>query len=263
VETNERQATFYDATVAGRGNLFTKVWRAARNAQQEVRAEIGVDRALLDLHRRWLGDLTGKRVLDLGCGRGNVLSLEIAARSDSYLGIDLSKRAIDHLRGRLGAAGLRHANAESVDFLRADFAAEEFDVIYAYSVAHHFKHLGVLLQKLDFCLRPGGAVVTFDPLQTSASVRVARAIYRPFQSDSAWEWPFTTTTLDTVARYFRIEHIQGLMGRAKWTLAVAPFSRRCAIRLGRLWHEIDLREARKPGRGLWRCMQIAMCWRKV
>jgi SAM-dependent methyltransferase len=206
--------------------------------------------------------LSGKKVLDLGCYQGNSLSLFIAERAESYLGVDLSRPAIDRLRAKLEARGLKHAQARAVDFLDPNFTESGFDVIYAYSVAHHFRHFELFLKVLAAKLAPGGIVVTLDPMQTSLPTRMARAAYRPFQSDRDWEWPFTKRTFAEIQRVFEIAAVQGVMGYAKWCLPVSFVSEDLATRTGRNLFARDLKEASTIGPGLWRCMQVAMCWRK-
>ena len=258
---NKRQTVYYESPSDTRGNVPTRIWGRVRDRIEMVRRGLGVDRDVYALHWRWMGDLSGKRVLDLGCNEGNVLSIPIAEKSESYLGIDLSRPAIEKLRNKLREKGLLHADAQAVDFLSDEFTGE-FDVVYAHGVAHHFKHFEVFLKALERRLAPNGIAITLDPLQTSLPVKVARALYRPFQADSEWEWPFTKRTFELIQEYFEIEAVQGIMGHAKWSLLLAPFSREYATRVGSRLHSRDLAEAHRLGRGLWRCMVATMCWRK-
>jgi 2-polyprenyl-3-methyl-5-hydroxy-6-metoxy-1,4-benzoquinol methylase len=261
LDINAEQLKYYEADYSVRGNLASRVWSRIRDRIETLRAELGVEQDILDAHRRWLGDLTGKRVLDLGCFDGNALSIPIAEQADSYLGIDLSPTAIDRLRDKLQAAGLTHADAQAVDFLSADFQGQ-FDVVYAHSVAHHFKHFDSFLESLDAHLAPNGKVVTFDPLQTSVAVRLARALYRPFQSDRDWEWPFKRSTFQQISDRFHINQVQGVMGRTKWALPISFVSRRTAGAIGRVLYAMDTRDATTVGPGLWRCMAVSMLWHK-
>ena len=78
-----------------------------------------------------------------------------------------------------------------MDLFSKDFNDKDFDLIYAYGVLHHFKDFDLLLNKLNDILSPNGEIVCLDPLETSFPIWLLRKIYRPFQSDSNWEWPFT------------------------------------------------------------------------
>jgi len=207
---------------------MTQIWRKMRRAQQEYRKTLGIDHTVHEKHWEWMGDLSDKHVLDLGCYSGNELSLEIAQKSKTYLGIDLSAPAIEVLKKDLKDAQMSHAKAEAVDFLHEDFQNQyknHFDVIYAHSVAHHFA-------------------------------------YRPFQSDRDWEFPFGRNTFKQINEYFNIKNMQGIMGSAKWGVFVYLFNKDLGVKLGEKLKEKDGRNASKTGWGLWKCLQVTMCWTK-
>lgn len=259
---NRAQAEYYDSRTASRGNPVTRLWRRARQSQERVRKAVGIQDTILDLHRDWLGDLSDRRVLDLGCHAGNALSLEIAARAGEYLGVDLSREGIERLEQRLHERGIDGARARAVDFLSDEFDEPPFDVVYAHSVVHHFEHLDAFLDRLHDVVVPGGLVVTLDPLQTSVPVRLVRAAYRPFQSDRAWEWPLDRRSFDLIRSRFRIESVQGVLGSAKWCLPLAAVDESWAARVGRRLHRRDMARANRVGAPLWGCMQVTMRWRR-
>ena len=264
IEINEKQRAFYESEHSKRGNVATRIWSNARNSMMKVRRELQITPLLYDLHLKWLGDVKGKRVLDLGCYSGNSLSLHLATESAFYIGIDLSEPAIEKLRQKIRERNLPHADARPLDFLAPDFPYEPFDIIYAYSVMHHFQHFDAFLKVLRERLVPGGRVVTMDPMQTAWSMWLARKLYRPFQSDANWEWPFSKKSFQMIEKYFHIEAIQGVMGYSKFAVPIAlvPGATEIAKRLGKHWHQKDLELSRQQGRGLWRCMQVAMFLRR-
>jgi SAM-dependent methyltransferase len=260
LEINREQKAFYEKKVEQKRRLnpVMKLWEAWRDRVYRIWEGIGVFDDVLRLHREWVGDLAGKRVLDLGCYTGNRLSLELASKSRFYLGIDLSQNALSKLRERLDGAGIKHAEVRAVDFLSKDFDYEPFDLIYCNAVLHHFKDFDLVMSLLSQRLAPGGRIVSFDPLETAPVVRFVRWIYRPFQTNAAWEWPFRQHNFDTIQKYFRIEEIQGVVGRSKWVLPLAalPVFSDFTIRLGRRLHATDLRESRQLDSRLWRCMSV-------
>lgn len=253
---NEEQATFYD-NIEKPGNLVTRLWHFARRRIERTRRLLQQDTYLSDLHRKWLGNLEAKSVLDLGASSGNPLSLEIARASRQYLAIDLSAAAIGQLQARLESEGLSHASARVVDFLAPDFD-EKFDVVYAKSVMHHFRYFEDFLQILREKLNPGGFVVSYDPLQTDWVGRGLRAAYRPFQSDKEWEWPFTRHSLETIQRYFTVANIAGFSGKVKWVFPLAVLSPELAAKVGRPLLASDKAQAVAIGPELYRCWQVAM-----
>ncbi len=254
---NRAQEAFYSGERSS--GTLGGVWRSVRRRLDRLRSTLGIKEEIYDLHRAWLGDLAGKRVLDLGCYSGNALSLELAESSGSYLGIDLAAAAIETLRARL--AHVDSARVEAMDFLELP-AGERFDVIYAYSVLHHFRHLGAALDRVERHLEPGGLLVTYDPLETSLPIWAARRVYRPFQPDSAWEWPFGRAAVRQLTGRFEPVGIRGVLGRAKWALPLSVMAPRAAASLGRRWNASDRASAVRPGRRLWTCLHLTMCLRR-
>jgi len=243
---NKAQRDYYDhADGAGESEVngfATNLWRRWRGRALSVFEDAAMDRSLSEVHLRWLPrDLSRSKVLDLGVGYGNPLSITLAKAAGSYVAIDLSPRLVDHFQRQLDRAGAPNARALVADFLSEEFAERDFDLVYARAVFHHFKYFDAFLENLHGRLAPGGVVVTLDdPIETWAPMKVLRAAYRPFQTDASWEYPFTRATLRRIERFFTIERAQGTYDSSKWAIPlgiVAPkFARRCATR----WHEKDL-----------------------
>ena len=221
VKANDRQREFYNSTQQARKSFPTKVWFKFRNEFLDpFRKNFNIKSRVYDQHKIWLGDLSDKKVLDLGCLRGNALSIYMAKNAKEYIGIDLSDKAIENLSRKLKRADSRNAKAIAIDFLSPDFKDKDFDVIYAYGVLHHFENFEVLINRLKEKLKPGGSVISYDPLDTSVPLRVLRKMYRPFQSDKDWEWPFTKGTIREIERQFQIEEIRGILGKSKYGLLI-------------------------------------------
>lgn len=259
VVSRKTQEDVTSKSLEAQGNVITRLWRRVRWRLWSIRNELGIDAQIYDLHWEWMGNLSEKSVLDLGCFSGNTLSLAIAEKSKSYLGIDLSEVAIQELSRKLDEHGFSHAQAKAVDFLSDDFGTETYDIIYAQSVLHHFKYFDAFLKKLASHLAPGGRIISYDPMQTALSLRIARGLYRPFQSDSAWEWPFKKTTFAVIKRHFNIVAMQGVLGYAKWALLISLFNMKAAIKLGKKWHAGDFAQARNLNHRLWSCVHVTLC----
>lgn len=259
-EINKRQKEFYQSFEK---NSATKLWYALRNGiLTKFRKSVGIEKVVVQQHYEWIGDITGKKVLDLGCYAGNSLSMYLAQNSLEYIGIDLSEPAIQNLNKRL--ANIPTANAYAVDFLSDEFKEKDFDLIYAYAVLHHFKDIDELIEKLNEKLAPKGKIVSYDPTTTSKPVWLLRSLYRPFQSDKDWEWPFTEKTISKFEKAFRVIDRRGTLGKSKWffLLNFLPYSDEKRLDKGKKWHEEDWQKSRTSRKRFLECMQVSLFMEK-
>lgn len=261
LELNKKQAEFYDENIyvhREKENFLVRLWGDTRDKFHQFRYDIGIMQTSDDLHELWLGDLSDKKVLDLGVGGGNALSVSIASRCKEYHAIDLSEKLAAQFQEKLTAKGLSHAFSYKADFLADEFAQKDFDIIYALGVAHHFEDFDLFLETAQNKLKTGGKMITYDPLNTFFFSRIIRAAFRPFQNDAAWEWPFEKKNFELIQKRFKLESVQGTYGRAKWAFPLLFINKKMAITYGRKAHQKDLQESNKVGAPLFRCLQVTM-----
>lgn len=104
---------------------------------------------------RLVGDVSGRRILDAGCGSGP-LSAAIRAKGAVVTGFDVSAAMVDLARQRLG---------EDADLHVADlgaplpFADAEFDDVVASLVLHYLEDWAGPLSELHRVLKPGGRLI--------------------------------------------------------------------------------------------------------
>ncbi|MGW1520863.1 class I SAM-dependent methyltransferase [Streptomyces sp. NPDC002287] len=97
----------------------------------------------------------GKRVLDLGMGKGDNLA-HVAGTGASAVGVDISARQVDAARERFGdVIEAHHTRAE--EYLTGREA--EFDSVYSVFGAVWFTDPAVLLPLVRRALKPGGRFV--------------------------------------------------------------------------------------------------------
>jgi protein-L-isoaspartate O-methyltransferase len=121
---------------------------------------------------RFLGDLTehvlhlaglarGMRVLDVGCGPGDLtfLAARLVGPEGMVIGVDISPEAIGVARKRAEAAGLTN-----VQFLTQDLSdtelilAEPVDALIGRLVLQYFPDPALVLRRLLTYVKPGGVV---------------------------------------------------------------------------------------------------------
>jgi SAM-dependent methyltransferase len=113
-------------------------------------------RLVLDgAHLALLGDVTGKRILDSGCGEGRFARM-LAERGATVTAFDLSERMIEHAR-RLEAEnplGIDYQVADMTDLSRFNDAS--FDGVVAYLSIIDVEDYERATREITRALRPGG-----------------------------------------------------------------------------------------------------------
>ncbi len=110
-------------------------------------------------HVALCGDVTGLRLLDVGCGNG-YFSREMAARGARVTGIDISPRMIAHATERETAAplGIAYQAMDAADVSSA-FAPGSFDIATSCMALQDMPQIAGVLSAVHRTLRPGGRFV--------------------------------------------------------------------------------------------------------
>ncbi len=262
LDTNTRQRNYYEFETTTNfkhgGNVATALWDKLRNYQYRMLEEIGLTDQIYELHKEWMGDLTNKKVLDLGCHTGNILSEYIAKNAKEYYAVDLSSSALLQLQGTLADAGINSGHFISVDILSDSFSERDFDIIYAKDIFHHFKYIEVFLERLQKITKLGGSIITFDPLNTYLPMKIFRYFYRFLQKDKDWEFPFTKQTVSLIQKYFDIINSAGTMGKTKKAFLLYVFSKKTAITKSKDWQYQDLYNTSIASSSFWSFLGVAL-----
>jgi SAM-dependent methyltransferase len=231
IKLNRKQAEFYDSIhgaqeKSGHGgysenhkaNWITRFWANLRYRQQEALKESGVQNRVRSSHEKWCNMKAGGSFLEIGCFSGSFFTFELAKISGDYLGVELSSRAVDSLNNQFLVKGLASkAKAQAVDFLTLE-SGKKFDLIYGFGVLHHFENPEALFSKIASVAKPGALLVFAEPSEVNSLYRIIRSVYRPLQSDAAWEWPFSHKTVGELNSKFQM--IQGF-GWGRWSLLLS------------------------------------------
>ena len=121
----------------------------------------------------------GKKILDLGCGRGEFLRGFIRCGLNGF-GVDRSLTA----KSICPEAEILQSDLEEAQLPYQD---NSFDVVFSKSVLEHFYYPEKIVQQIQRVLNPGGLVITMVPDWQS--------VYKTFYKDYTHRTPFTCTSL--------------------------------------------------------------------
>ena len=121
---------------------------------------------------RRLEPLEGRRILDLGCGKGR-FARRLQESGAIVMGIDLSHRMLNEAEGfdRVRGSGRR-----------LPFAKAKFDSVIAVDVFQHLPAVDEVIGEADRVLRPGGLLLIIDKNASSWNDR------RPYLPNVAVKW---------------------------------------------------------------------------
>jgi ubiquinone/menaquinone biosynthesis C-methylase UbiE len=104
----------------------------------------------------------GPRILELGCGEGN-LTLELASHGLDLTAIDLSPERIERARSRARGLNLGvQPNWIVADLNAFSLPKNGFDCVVAHDSLHHILHLGHLCEEVTQALKPDGRFIIMD-----------------------------------------------------------------------------------------------------
>lgn len=142
------------------------------HAPQELARLVEQNRFMGDLTAHTLrlaGIVPGMRILDIGCGAGDVsfLAAEMVGPQGMVIGVDRSAEAIAMAQQRKEQANLDYVNFKAADL--ADFSLERtVDALIGRFVLMYFPEAAAMLRRLLALVKPGGVVVFQEMDMTAA-----------------------------------------------------------------------------------------------
>jgi len=193
-------------------------WERAEIARSSVEATLTADDALrvsantfaryaspppdtaypLEYAYHQLGDVTGLRVVDFGCGSGANTAL-LAGRGAHVWGIDISKDLLRLADRRLAVSG-RDGEATFIAGSAHDlpFPDNSIDVVFGMAILHHLD-LDLVSREVRRVLKPGGRAIFKEPVRNSAVIRFLRSLVPYRKPDIS---PFERPLIDEELRRF-------------------------------------------------------------
>lgn len=114
-----------------------------------------------------LPELTGKSVLDLGCGCGKNCLDFIRRGAERVVGIDISERMLDTARTEAAHDGIEYRRLSMEDISALDM---KFDLVYSSLAIHYVEDLAMLMRDICGLLNEGGMLLFSQehPIVTAA-----------------------------------------------------------------------------------------------
>lgn len=116
--------------------------------------------------KKMLGDISGKKILDLGCGYGNIEPYLISSGAKYVLGIDSSEKMIEtaNKENKLENVEYKLLRIENLKYVH-----ETFDIVISSLAFHYVEDFDKLLKDIYAHLNPCGILIfsQWTPLSTA------------------------------------------------------------------------------------------------
>jgi SAM-dependent methyltransferase len=162
-----------------------------------------------------LGDLKGRRVLDLGCGLGEA-AVYFALQGAQVTACDLSPKMLE----KASAVAVFFGTSLTIQCATSEgtgLPAGAFDVVYAGNLLHHVD-VTRTLDEIRRVLAPGGLLVSWDPLAHNPVIGVYRRLAASVRTPD--EHPLRLKDLDAFRQRFL-----GVQYRTFWFMTLLVFLR--------------------------------------
>lgn len=99
----------------------------------------------------------GERLLDVGCGTGNLLNELSSKYEGSFYGVDLSEKMIEEAKNKLSSDNLKVGDVHSLPF-----KDNYFDYVISTEAFHHYRNQEKALWEMKRVAKNSGEVIVSD-----------------------------------------------------------------------------------------------------
>ena len=186
--THQREAAFHDAW-AGSTPIDNVLVRECFEVPTAMENRFILSR---------MGDLKGKRLLDLGAGLGES-SVYFALQGAQVTMTDISPGMVQTGRELARKYGVEIEGIVS-QAENLFVPGETYDFVYIANTIHHVRDRDGLFQKIHRALKPGGRFFSYDPVAYNPAINVYRRMATKVRTED--ESPLTLRDLRLARKYF-------------------------------------------------------------
>jgi ubiquinone/menaquinone biosynthesis C-methylase UbiE len=169
-----------------------------------------------------LGDLQGKRVVECGCGTGQLL-VSIAERGADTYGFDLSDGMVALARTTLVSRGVGdRVSLAAMTLEHTTYESDSFDLVVGVAVLHH-TDLSESREEVRRILKPGGRGLFFEPMRGNPIIALFRVLTPKMRTPT--EVPFSVRDIAFFAEPFSRRQSQEIYLTGLFSLAVLAVTR--------------------------------------
>ena len=155
---------------------FDLYWQDSTSDSRAIHDFSTFCRECTDTAVTWMGDLEGKRILEIGSGMGES-SFLFSSLGAQVVSVDLSMESLKRMRSRtLPNLSGREPRLLMMDAERLGFRPGSFDIVFIQKTLMHMDGVRVVGQARTL-LRGGGKVLLIEPLRYNPFVNLYRSLF--------------------------------------------------------------------------------------
>lgn len=186
-----------------------------------------------------LGDIHGKRILDLGCGAGEN-SAYFARQGADCVATDISPGMVETALKLAEKYGIK-LEGRVVNAMNIDFPDNSFDIVYAANILHHVDPK-LALKEMHRVVKPGGKVCFWEPLKHNPIINVYRRMATSVRTEN--EMPLDINIVKFIKQLFCSVEYDVFWLLSLWIFLQFYLIERVHPNEERYWKKIVYEEAR-------------------
>ena len=137
-----------------------------------ITGDVKVKRKIID---EFIKPFNGAKILDIGCGTGQMLKLINENFSVSCTGFDINARYVNYAKQKNNSG-----NFFCADITNTITIENDFDIVIASDILHHLNNTDVmnLIEVAKKSLKPNGHFIAVDPIKTEQQNTVEKYLMK-------------------------------------------------------------------------------------